>query len=252
MANICLIVLACFLVSTALCEECSDTMKMNHCLDCTEDNYCIRCGDGYYVVPSLVNPKGGHCNKCAEHCLHCLDEKRCTVCDVGFVSYLEKCTACQEGCHECKFSPSNCTSCVNHYKLDMAGECYFRYTVVSMLGAALGLFLLLFLFFYFLGSIKRESRRRSHSNKEAGESILGDEFKQAPTLISDVTQIGRTSNVDKDLSLVIDPSEAPMPINSPEDSIREEDLFEDSGIQVEKPGDPKKNAKLSKFTKKKN
>lgn len=239
------------IAGTATGHECTESMKHNHCLDCTQDNYCVKCADGYYVVPSLVNPEGGHCNKCAEHCLLCTEEKKCTQCEKGFVAFPDRCTPCMEGCLDCYESPSKCRSCQDHYKLDLEGECYFRYTAISILGAAIGLFLLVIMFSCILGSIKRESRKGHKASKDAGESILGDEFKQAPTLISDVTQIGRTSDIDRDLSLVIDPNEIPVQVNSPEDSIREDELFEDSGIQIGKPIDSKKNPKLSYLNRKK-
>ena len=106
----------------------------------------------------------------------------------------------------------------------MAGECYFRFTVVAILGAVIGLFAFLIVFFYCLSSLRRNSRNQDRVSIKEGDSILGDEFRRTPTLINDVTQIGRQSDLDKDLSLVADSYDAIAQVNSPNDSIRE-DLF---------------------------
>lgn len=200
-------------------------MKKNHCLDCNNENYCLKCETGFYVAPSMASSEGGHCVKCSVNCLSCTVDG-CSKCETGFINYPDKCIACATGCFACEESPTKCISCIPHYKLDLAGECYFRYGVVVVLGSIIGLFVILFVFFYCLGSLRRANTRRE-SMKETTESILGDEFRHTPSLISDVTQIGRHTETDKDLSLVMDSHEAAAHVNSGDDSIRE-DLFGES------------------------
>ena len=241
--------IAAVLISGVAALECDETMKRQHCLDCNVDGYCISCQEGFYVSRSMASDTGGHCVKCSLNCLACTAE-RCTRCETGYISFPDKCIACEYGCQACETTPTNCTSCITHYKLDIAGECYFRYSVFALLGGAIGTVVLLLIFSFCLGSLKRSSGRRFSRGKDDGESILGDEFKQAPTLISDVTQIGKQSEVDKDLSLVIDSADGIPQVNSPEDSIRV-DIFDEQTQQTGGNTDQGKNQKLRHFARNK-
>lgn len=205
---------------------CDESMRRQHCLDCNADNYCIECTVGYFVAPSMASSSGGHCVRCSDKCLECTSE-RCTRCETGYISYPDKCIPCEYGCQSCEGFPNKCTSCIDYYKLDMEGECYFRYAILITLCTIVILSSLLALFYYCIGSLRNSTRQRGKSNKENGESILGDEFRQTPTLIVDVTQIGKQSDTSQDLSLVADSNDGIPQVNSPNDSMRH-DFFDES------------------------
>ena len=183
------------------------------------------------------------------NCRECTAEK-CTKCEKGFINFPDRCIPCEYGCVDCIGFPNNCTSCIEHYKLDMVGECFFRFTIIGILGLIIVLIAMLVGVLHCLNSLRKSSYKSGSVHRDGGESILGDEFKQAPTLIHDVTQIGRQSEIEKDLSLVMDSQNDAGTVNSNEDSIRV-DIFEDrsgrnsniSHNKSQKPGISKKDKK---------
>ena len=182
--------------------ECPDELTAK-CDLCNQDNYCIKCKRGFYLEPIPNSQDGGHCIHCTVNCLECEAKDRCTQCQIGFVNYPDYCTPCESGCAACLGRPTNCTDCEAHFKLDSLGECYFRYTLLIELGVGVGILSLLFLTYKLMNYILKGAKRSKRSSRENHESILGDEYKIDPTFITDVTGIGRHTEIDKqDLSLV--------------------------------------------------
>ncbi len=173
------------------------------CLDCNVDNHCTVCVKGYYLDQISGSPDGGHCIACMDKCLECDKKDRCLRCVAGFVNFPDFCTPCEVGCSACALRPSNCVSCDPNYILDSSGECYFRYSLLVILGICLGLLLLFVLLCRLMNFILKEPGRRHGRQRQHHESILGDEYRIDPTYITDVTGIGRQTDLDKnDLSLV--------------------------------------------------
>ena len=185
--------------------ECPEDIRAaEKCLDCNVDNQCTKCTRGYFLDPIPNSADGGHCIGCVENCLECDARDRCRVCREGFVNYPDMCTPCDLGCAACALRPTNCTACESYYNLDSSGECYFRYSLVIVLGICVGLLLLFLVLCKLMNYILKEpGRRRKGKHREHHESILGDEYRIDPTFITDVTGIGRQTELDKnDLSLV--------------------------------------------------
>lgn len=230
------------LVANCICVDCDENMKRANCLDCNEDNYCIKCAKGFYLEKAIGSESGGHCIKCQDRCLECQSKDTCKECSPGYIPFPDKCIACEMGCTACEGTPKNCTACAQHYKLDIAGECYFRYSVLALLGGIVGLYLMMFGFCQCMNSI-RKSSMASPAKREQSESILGDEFRSTPTMISDVTQIGKSE--EKDLSLVIEAHEnSPSP--RPSDESMRQEIFDEKDISENKGTTP---AKLKHFAK---
>jgi hypothetical protein len=200
----------------ALQLPCPAELKLDDkCHECNVDNLCIRCLKGYYLDPIPNSADGGYCIGCPDKCLECDSKDRCTLCREGFVNYPDFCTPCELGCSACSLRPSNCLACEANYKLDSNGECYFRYSLLIILGICVGLLLLFLILCKLMNYILKEPGRRRGKNREHHESILGDEYRIDPTFITDVTGIGRQTDLDKnDLSLV-----AETPADGHDDSI---------------------------------
>ena len=239
------VIIVAILTCATMSIECDDKMKRANCLDCNEDNYCVKCTKGYYVEKAIGSETGGHCIHCPDKCLDCDSKDRCSECVKGYLAFNEKCWPCELGCSACQGLPTNCTTCAEHYILDTKGECYFRYTVIAMLCGTVALYLIMFTFCFCMNAM-RKHQQSSNGKREHSESILGDEFKSYPSLISDVTQIGKYAEQDKDLSLVMDSHDnGQNPVM--EESIREdEEMFNESAESPEKK-DP---VKLRHFGKK--
>lgn len=186
-------------------KPCEGVMA-DKCVECTEDNRCLfECKTGYFIEPFEEKDTGAYCSACQVNCLSCTDKKKCDKCAPGFLKYPNECIRCDTGCSTCEEKPTMCVNCLSGYLLDTEKECYYRYTLVIMIASALGIFLFFSLLCRCLMNVNkpdRQSIKLARALGETHESILGDEFKKDPTIISDVTGIGKQHEVDEDLSMV--------------------------------------------------
>jgi hypothetical protein len=184
---------------------CKDAMA-ERCDDCTDENKClIKCKPGFFIDPPSEADIGANCSSCGDFCIKCEKKNSCQQCSEGYLLFTNKCVRCEAGCLTCEEKPNNCISCAGGYLLDTEKECYYRYTLIIMIGAAIGIFVFFSLICKFLITTNKPERQSIKVVKNMGESIesiLGDEFKRDPTIISDVTGIGKQYEVDQDLSVV--------------------------------------------------
>lgn len=215
-----------------------------YCNDCYEDMSCKECFDGYYLHKSIPPVySGGYCVACRDNCLLCETGESCKKCKLGYLNSELGCLQCEPGCIGCEGRLDKCTSCVQNYKMDEEGECYFRYSVIILLLSGIVFITLIACLCRCLAKLARDGKPRS-STKRSDQiiSVLGDEFKSHPTLISDVTGIGRSihggNERDHDLSNV---EETHVAHHIHEDSIQ--DVF---GYVDEEPKQGKKGGKNGK------
>ena len=105
----------------------------------------------------------------------------------------------------------------------MEGECYYRYTLLAIIGSLIGLVLFVTAICW---CVNYYTNPRYHSGStfvNHHESILGDQFRNNPTFISDLQGIGKSAEQDPDLSLVSESNHGAVDLD---DSIRPEDMFE--------------------------
>lgn len=215
--------LALLLVVSVAASTCPPHL-MQSCESCNVDNFCDVCKLGYFKEQSASS--GDICIPCGLFCNSCTSLDDCTDCQPGFVSSLEGCLKCSPECNTCTLTPENCTSCQAGYLKDSKNQCYYRYTLIAMIGVALGFVLLVMGVFKCLSTIVRERKFNPNSKSQSHESILGEEFRHSPTFISDVNGIGKSMGFeeqDHDLSYVADTRDDGTGLD---DSIRHEEIFD--------------------------
>lgn len=181
-------------------------LMADKCENCNDENKCLNeCKQGYFIDPVEDRATGAECSACGTHCLKCSGKRVCQECSPGFLNYPNECIRCDVGCSSCEGKPSQCVNCIGGYLLDTEKECYYRYTLVILICSAVGVFIFFSMLCKCLVNVnkpERQSMKAMRGPGESHESILGDEFKKDPTIISDVTGIGKQYEVDQDLSVV--------------------------------------------------
>ena len=121
--------------------------------------------------------------------------------------------------------------------MDESEECYFRFTVILLIGGGVLFVLFIACLCKCLNVLSQSDNNRSKSNTVETrnghmESVLGEEFKSNPTIISDVSGIGKShDNEHEDLSLVEESRHHKFDLD---DSFRDEEIIPQHQQQQQK------------------
>lgn len=226
-----------------VCNKCFKGCKL-----CTSINACQACISGYYFIRDEDDDTDkikGICKPCHVNCKECTSPISCTRCEDGFVKQLDKCEACDSSCLTCEGVPAKCTSCSENYRLDTEGSCYYRYSIYIVLAICLGTVFVVFLFSKLVNCVADMTRakRKGNTPRNKSESILGEEFRSDPSIIQEVSHIGRSTDLGKGSNLggsalsknIIEEEEPIADISNLDDShINPDDLFDPKGSFIKK------------------
>ena len=141
------------------------------------------------------------------------------------------CPVCANGCQTCSYTPNNCTSCTDYYKLDNEAKCYFRYTLQIVLVTAILLLVVLVMIRMLVNCFSANDKLKPP--KKFKQPVLDAESRRNNFFVNDVKKIGLTEN-DNEISRVEskDPADGNWFINdrSIDDALSEGGLIPKAGF----------------------